>query len=117
MSTNEETGGKGHAKRIKKLYEQWGSMCDSLQKEFKGKYPDVNTDEEFPENWTDPLELLGCFYRLIAEEVGLENDASLLAYERRQWQEIVDRKGARYVWDCRRGLVAERLYAYSLFGD
>lgn len=97
-------------------YQKWSKMCDWTEREMKQQHPEINTDEEIPENWSDPLELLGSFFTLISDELELENNPDLLLAERKRWQEFIDRKGAQYVWACRRGIVANRLYAYELFG-
>jgi hypothetical protein len=66
------------------------------------KYPSADI-EEFPADWSDPLELLGC---LLPEMTGrdLKPDS-----ERKTVAGMVFSKGAEWVWKNRWRLVAERL--------
>ena len=71
--------------------------------ELEAKFPEAPS-QEFPEDWTDPLELYGVYLQeLIHPRVDLER-------ERADLQELLNKKGPEYVWQCRLRLVAERVF-------
>ncbi len=71
--------------------------------ELEAKFPEAQS-QEFPEDWTDPLELYGQYLQeLIHPRVDLER-------ERADLQELLNKKGPEYVWQCRLRLVAERVF-------
>ena len=68
------------------------------------KYPDGNKGEDYPEGWTDPLDLYGVYlWELI--EPGLD-----LNKERSDIQGLVGVKGPEYVWRNRQRLMAEQMF-------
>ena len=62
-------------------------------------------DEPFPEQWTDPLELYGCY------QESLENREMDLTLERDAIRDLMkeDHYSPAAVWHSRLGLVAERI--------
>jgi hypothetical protein len=67
------------------------------------EYPAID-DEDFPVNWTDPLELYGCIREeLIGSEVNPD-------HERREIANLVFYKGPEWVWKNRLRLVAEKVF-------
>jgi hypothetical protein len=71
--------------------------------ELGAKFPEAPS-QKFPEDWTDPLDLYGVYLQeLIHPRVDLGR-------ERADWQELLNKKGPEYVWQCRLRLVAERVY-------
>jgi len=71
--------------------------------ELKEKYPDVEA-EEFPDGWSDPLELYGsCIKDLITPELDLDK-------EREDLLSLLEKHSPEYVWKNRLRLVAERIF-------
>ena len=71
--------------------------------ELKEKYPDAAA-EEFPKEWTDPLELYGsCIKDLITPELDLDK-------EREDLLLLLEKHSPEYVWENRLRLVAERIF-------
>jgi hypothetical protein len=67
------------------------------------KFPEAQS-QEFPEDWSDPLELYGvCRMEFIHPRVDLER-------ERVDLQQLLDKHGPEYVWQHRLRLVAERVF-------
>jgi hypothetical protein len=77
---------------------------DDLDEKYPGKYK-----EEYPEGWTDPLELYGCYL----EELNLNEEEK--AKERITINEFIDRHSAKWVWENRMWLVAETIYIRRYF--
>ena len=62
------------------------------------------SDETFPEDWTDPLELYG---RYLTE---LKKHTSYLYGERRELLSLLEQKGPEFIWRNRWMLVAQRIF-------
>ncbi|UCE55821.1 MAG: hypothetical protein JSV31_10315 [Desulfobacterales bacterium] len=70
---------------------------------FSEKYPDAAT-EEFPEEWTDPLELYGAYLQeLMPPDLDLDK-------ERNDLLMLLERHSPNWIWENRRTLVAERIF-------
>lgn len=69
-------------------------------------YPSLNR-EDFPADWTDPLELYGCLVRELAR-VQIDPDA-----ERRRLARLIFDCGPEWVWKTRLRLVAERSLSWA----
>ena len=72
------------------------------------KYPD-RYKEEYPEGWTDPLELYGCYFN----ELDLTEEEK--AKERIAINEFIGKHSAKWVWENRMRLVAETIYIRDYF--
>ncbi|UCE53593.1 MAG: hypothetical protein JSV31_30875 [Desulfobacterales bacterium] len=70
---------------------------------FSEKYPDAAA-EEFPEGWTDPLELYGGYLQELMTP-GLDLDK-----ERNDLLELLEKYDPQWVWNHRIKLVAERIF-------
>ena len=70
------------------------------------KYPDGKY-EKFPDGWTDPLELYGCY--------GNELDDSTYR-ESRELEKLLQTKSPEWIWKNRMRLVAESLYIRDFQG-
>jgi len=68
--------------------------------ELEGKYP-YGMQERFPEGWTDPLDLYGCY--------GKELDDSVYR-ESREIEKLLQTKSPEWIWNSRLRLVAERIF-------
>jgi hypothetical protein len=66
----------------------------------KQKYPD-GRNERFPDEWTDPLKLYGCY----ANELVNSKDK-----ERQELIKLLDTHSPKWIWENRMRLVAERLF-------
>jgi hypothetical protein len=77
---------------------------DDLDEKYPGKYK-----EEYPEGWTDPLELYGCYLN----ELHLTEEET--AKERIAINEFIGRHNAKWVWENRMRLVAEKIYIHDYF--
>ncbi|UCE52542.1 MAG: hypothetical protein JSV31_25335 [Desulfobacterales bacterium] len=70
---------------------------------FSEKYPDASS-EEFPEGWTDPLELYGCYLQeLKTADLHLDKERNYLL-------ELLKKYDPQWVWNHRIKLVAERIF-------
>jgi hypothetical protein len=67
------------------------------------KYPEV-AEEQFPEDWEDPLDLYGCLAKEMLTK-GMDLD-----YERGALRNLLKDHEAEWVWENRRKLVAERIF-------
>jgi hypothetical protein len=73
------------------------------------KFP-CHDKEDFPTDWTDPLDLYGCFLEeLFSLEIEIES-------ARKEIAELVFSKGAEWVWRNRKRLVAEKAHTRSSDG-
>jgi hypothetical protein len=73
---------------------------------FCKKYPDAAA-EEFPEGWTDPLELYGCYLQeLMTPDLDLDK-------ERNDLLELLEKYDPQWVWNHRVKLVAERIFIHN----
>jgi len=93
--------GHGKSNTQRRLSPDYGPVLESMRYLVQ-KYTQID-DEDFPVNWTDPLELYGCIREeLIGYEVNLD-------HERRKIANLVFYKGPEWVWKNRLRLVAEKV--------
>jgi hypothetical protein len=71
-------------------------------------YPERHK-EEYPEGWTDPIELYGCYLK----ELNLSEEQK--AEEKIFINEFISRYSAKWVWENRMRLVAEIIYIRDYF--
>jgi hypothetical protein len=77
-------------------------IIDDLTEKYSG-----GLAEEFPEGWTDPLELYGsCAQELITPKFDREK-------ERYDLLSLLEKHSSEWVWKNRRRLVAERIFIQS----
>jgi hypothetical protein len=77
---------------------------DDLDEKYRDKY-----EEEYPEGWTDPLELYGCYL----QELHLTEEGK--AKEGVSINEFISRHSPQWVWENRMRLVAETIYIRDYF--
>ena len=93
--------GHGKSNTQRRLSPDYGPVLESMRYLVQ-KYTQID-DEDFPVNWTDPLELYGCIREeLIGSEVNMD-------HERREIANLVFYKGPEWVWKNRLRLVAEKV--------
>ena len=71
-------------------------------------YPERHK-EEYPEGWTDPLELYGCYLN----ELNLSKEQK--AEEKISINKFLSRYSPKWVWENRMRLVAETIYIRDYF--
>jgi len=83
----------------------YGPVLDAIRN-LSRDYPCLN-HEDFPADWTDPLELYGCLVRELAR-VQIDTDA-----ERRRLAGQIFDCGPEWIWKNRLRLVAERVLSWA----
>jgi hypothetical protein len=94
----------GHGKNNtqSRLSQDYGPVLESM-KYLVQKHAEID-QEDFPVNWTDPLELYGCIREeLIGFGVNLNQESMKVA-------NLVFYKGPEWVWKNRLRLVAEKVF-------
>jgi len=84
-----------------KCARDYGPVLEIIKTLSRG-YPCLN-HEDFPADWTDPLELYGCLVRELSR-VQIDMDA-----ERRKLARLIFDSGPEWVWKNRLRLAAERV--------
>jgi len=79
-------------------------IIDDLGEKYPGRH-----QEEYPEDWTDQLELYGCYLK----ELHLTEEEK--TKERIAINEFISRHSAKWVWENRMRLVAETIYIRDYF--
>lgn len=95
-----ERNKKLNGKKLPRTYREIFQILDQLTDD----YPEA-LDEKFPSDWTDPLELYGCYRRsLEARNLDLEGERAAIC----DLMET-DRYTPSIVWHSRLNLVAQRI--------
>ena len=92
---------KPKAKKLPQTYREIFQILDQLTDD----YPEA-LDEKFPADWTDPLELYGCYRQsLETRDVDLDGERAAIC----DLMET-DRYTPSIIWHSRLNLVAQRLF-------
>lgn len=96
-------------RRQAKIARDYGPVLAAIRNLSRG-YPCLDR-EDFPADWTDPLELFGCLVRELAR-VRIDTAA-----ERRRLTRLIFDCGPEWVWKNRLRLVAERILSWAPDAD